>query len=71
MKIVRPFVLALLVVAVLAPRVAMAQKAGEQSAQNLDKTITRVVKADYLLYLPKGYGKDSAKKWPLILFLHG
>jgi predicted peptidase len=25
----------------------------------------------YLLFLPKGYGRDPAAKWPLILFLHG
>jgi dienelactone hydrolase len=25
----------------------------------------------YLLYLPDGYDKDKAKKWPLIVFLHG
>jgi len=24
-----------------------------------------------LLYLPPDYGKDEAKKWPLIVFLHG
>jgi predicted peptidase len=25
----------------------------------------------YLLYLPKEYEKDGAKKWPLLIFLHG
>ncbi|MBM4431461.1 MAG: phospholipase [Chloroflexi bacterium] len=25
----------------------------------------------YLLYLPEGYAQDPARKWPLILFLHG
>jgi len=30
-----------------------------------------LLKADYLLFLPEGYGADSAKRWPLILFLHG
>jgi predicted peptidase len=25
----------------------------------------------YLLYLPTGYDRDSGKKWPLILYLHG
>ena len=57
--------------ALLLPGLALGQKAGEQIPQNLEKTITRVVKANYLLYLPKDYGKDAAKKWPLILFLHG
>ncbi len=26
---------------------------------------------NYLLFLPVGYGADTAKRWPLILFLHG
>jgi predicted peptidase len=26
---------------------------------------------DYLLYLPTGYGRRQAARWPLILFLHG
>jgi predicted peptidase len=46
-------------------------QAGQQTAQGLEKTITRVVKADYLLYLPKDYGKDPSVKWPLMIFLHG
>jgi predicted peptidase len=25
----------------------------------------------YLLYLPRGYGEDAARRWPLVLFLHG
>jgi predicted peptidase len=29
------------------------------------------IQINYLLYLPDDYGKDPAKKWPLILFLHG
>jgi predicted peptidase len=31
----------------------------------------QVLAADYLLSLPDGYGTDPAKRWPLILFLHG
>ncbi len=71
MKIRTSLALALAAAVALTPCVASAQKAGEQSAQSLEKTITRVVKANYLLYLPKDYGKDAAKKWPTILFLHG
>lgn len=26
---------------------------------------------NYLLYLPRDYGEDKEKKWPLIVFLHG
>ena len=25
----------------------------------------------YLLYLPREYEKERAKKWPLLIFLHG
>ncbi len=71
MKIVQSLGLSLLTIAAVTPGRALAQQPGEQSAQSLEKTITRVVKANYLLYLPKEYGKEPAKKWPLIMFLHG
>jgi predicted peptidase len=29
------------------------------------------LRADYLLFLPKGYEPGADKRWPLILFLHG
>lgn len=32
---------------------------------------TQTIQVNYLLYLPETYDKDSSKKWPLILFLHG
>ncbi len=44
---------------------------GKQQPAKLERKVTVTVKADYLLYLPKDYGKDPAKKWPVILFLHG
>jgi predicted peptidase len=47
-----------------------ATKAG-QTAQKFSITETRTLSADYLLFLPEGYGADAGKKWPLILFLHG
>lgn len=43
-------------------------KAGQQ-AKTFETQIT--VKFDYLLHLPAAYGKDAAKKWPVIVFLHG
>ena len=33
--------------------------------------IVKTVRLNYLLFLPKDYGADSKRKWPLILFLHG
>lgn len=47
------------------------QVVGQQTPQQLEKTITKVVKAGYLLYLPKDYDKEPGKKWPLLVFLHG
>jgi predicted peptidase len=41
-----------------------------QEARTLERNITMTIKLEYLLYLPKGYGR-SQKKWPLMLFLHG
>jgi predicted peptidase len=33
--------------------------------------VTRTAKLEYLLFLPADYGKEKAKRWPLLLFLHG
>ncbi|MGB3715778.1 MAG: prolyl oligopeptidase family serine peptidase [Candidatus Promineifilaceae bacterium] len=40
---------------------------GLQIGQSID-VMTRL---GYLFYLPRSYGQDPDKKWPLILFLHG
>jgi predicted peptidase len=71
MKLMRYWAPVTTAVLLMSAGIARAQKPGEQSAQNLEKTITKVVKANYLLYLPKDYGKEAEKKWPMILFLHG
>ena len=42
-----------------------------QSAQSFEGTVTKKVGYRYLLYLPKAYGADPARRWPLLLFLHG
>ncbi len=42
-----------------------------QSAKQFKFTRTQTQTVNYLLYLPPGYEADSAKKWPLMLFLHG
>jgi predicted peptidase len=41
-----------------------------QQVQSFEKTIYKEAHLNYLLYLPKEYGKMD-KKWPMILFLHG
>ena len=48
---------------------ADAPKPGEQAAEHFEKQVP--VTLDYQLYLPAEYGKDTGKKWPLIMFLHG
>ncbi len=42
-----------------------------QTAQKFHLERKQVLAADYLLFLPDGYGADATKRWPLILFLHG
>ncbi len=50
---------------------AKAQTPGKQEGKSFKKEIVKTVTVQYLLYLPKEYGKDPAAKFPLILFLHG
>ena len=45
-------------------------KKSVQEARTLERTITRRIKLEYLLYLPKGHGRGK-KKWPLMVYLHG
>lgn len=45
-------------------------ESGDQSIHVLRKEISRTVSFRYLLYLPKGYGREG-QVWPLMLFLHG
>jgi predicted peptidase len=44
---------------------------GTQVPQSFKKRIVRNVGLDYLVYLPKDYGRDKTARWPLVLFLHG
>ena len=42
-----------------------------QSAQRLERQITKMVRLDYLLHLPRPDPTNPEQTWPLILFLHG
>lgn len=42
-----------------------------QKATVFKATVSTTLQASYLLYLPKDYGKDPTKKWPVLVFLHG
>ena len=49
-------------------------RAGAQLAlepQSFESEVTIKVGYHYLLTLPEGYDADPAKKWPLLVFLHG
>lgn len=42
-----------------------------QEALAIDHSIARNLHLDYLRFLPAGFKRRGAEKWPLILFLHG
>lgn len=42
-----------------------------QHGHTFEAEIVKKVSLDYLLFLPKDYGVETQKEWPLILFLHG
>ena len=42
-----------------------------QQAHTFKKQITITTTLQYLLYLPEDYNPQQAKRWPLVLFLHG
>ena len=46
------------------------QQTGVLQPCMFQKTVKKTVGANYLLYLPKEYGKRSVK-WPLVVYLHG
>jgi predicted peptidase len=43
---------------------------GGQHSQTFEKTVTKTLSCNYLLFLPEDYGKQE-KDWPMMLFLHG
>ena len=43
---------------------------GGQHSMTFEKTITKTLSCNYLLFLPETYGKEQ-KSWPMILFMHG
>lgn len=42
-----------------------------QTPHSFEAKTTKVIQANYLLFLPQGYDAKVSKRWPLILFLHG
>ncbi len=44
---------------------------GRQVGLTFVSPADRSQQLNYLLFLPQGYGEDPARKWPLLIFLHG
>lgn len=42
-----------------------------QTVKSFELRAVKTIRADYLLFLPKGYDAKATKRWPMILFLHG
>ena len=42
-----------------------------QETRTFDAAVTRRAELPYLLYLPASYERDDAKRWPLLVYLHG
>jgi len=58
----------------LSGSVFAAETEGSQARQQkckFEAQIMKTVRLNYLLFLPKDYGKNPEQKFPLILFLHG
>ncbi len=45
--------------------------AEKQTVHVFERTVTRTLGYKYLLALPDGYAADRARRWPLLVFLHG
>ena len=45
--------------------------APNQLVKSFELRTVKTIRADYLLFLPKGYDAKATKRWPMILFLHG
>jgi predicted peptidase len=48
-----------------------AEESPAQSEHSFEGVVSKKVEYRYLQFLPNNYDKDTAKEWPLILFLHG
>ena len=61
----------LMVLSFFAFQTGFSQPSDKQTKHVLMKEITVMIRLEYLLYLPDGYDRETEKRWPLILFLHG
>ncbi|MCF6311042.1 MAG: prolyl oligopeptidase family serine peptidase [Verrucomicrobiales bacterium] len=66
-----PSSLATLALALSLPLLTCLPAKADQQSVTFEKARTGTDRLEYLLSLPEGYDKDPAKKWPLVVFLHG
>lgn len=55
----------------LGPAASVESSAAMHTAHTFKGRLTRTVSLNYLLFLPRDYGRRRTERWPLILFLHG
>ncbi len=67
MNFIKPLMAGLL----LSASLTLSAASSNQMAMEFSFQQTRNINVDYLLFLPEGYRDQGAKRWPLILFLHG
>lgn len=67
MNFIKPLMAGLL----LSASLTLSAASNNQMAMEFSFQQTRNINVDYLLFLPEGYRDQGAKRWPLILFLHG
>ncbi len=63
--------IALLGLTPLAACLPVTAASSAQQAMRLETTIQKQVVVPYLLFLPKDYNAEGARRWPLMIFLHG
>lgn len=73
-KLRRTCLAAVLLAGCLSPGLALdwcASACGGEPGKQIPETTEVKFKIGYQLFLPAEYGKDTTKKWPTIVFLHG
>ena len=65
------FLLLLLVIMISCNQTAKEEQTSPEQLLRIPYTSTIDNAArEYFVYLPKNYGKDPQKKWPVLMFLH-
>lgn len=71
MKTAMFLIAAIVLLAIVIPSSHANEPEPGQRPAHMKRKVTVEVEMKYLLSLPKDYGKEKDKKWPVIMFLHG